>query len=274
MATYTAPPSMSARVPIPDNSRKGAYWVSNVATIFTFMVFIAYSTWRAFAGHAFATYGEFDHVRHALEPLYFSPFYSPHLSLHWTLGTWPISPALYVLIFPLSFRMSCYYCRRAYYRAIFQDPGACAVKEALAKKHYGGEMRLPNKLFNFHRYALYAALVLVGFHWKHMVDAFLYMQGGERHFGMGLGTLIFVFDTLMLTAYTFSCHSFRHLIGGFINRFSRSSGTQTQHKVWGRVTALNNYHSQFFWLSLISVGLADLYVYLVSTGVLTDPRLF
>src|SRR5690348_12637948 len=109
MATFTARPRWSVRGL--SNSRKDAYWIAPIAIIATLTLFIVYSTWRAFSGDYYASFGEFHHARHAIEPFYFSPFYSPHLSLHWHLGAWPISPALYVLILPLSFRLSCYYCR-------------------------------------------------------------------------------------------------------------------------------------------------------------------
>jgi len=44
---------------------------------------------------------------------------------HW----WPFSPALLILAGPLGFRATCYYYRKAYYRAFFLDPPACAVGE-------------------------------------------------------------------------------------------------------------------------------------------------
>lgn len=282
MATYTTPERSTNNATGIDNSRKDRYWISSAATIITFTVFVIYSTIRAFMGKFFSTYYDGHHFTWlastltspgAIRPHYWSPFYSPYLGsiLHYHIGNWPISASLYVLIFPLSFRLSCYYCRRAYYRAVFQDPGACAVKELFARRGYSGETKMPSKLFNFHRYALYAAIILVIFHWWHLYNAFFYTQNGSTHFGAGLGTLIFLVDTLALTAYTFSCHSFRHLIGGVINRFSTS---RTRHGLWTRVTAMNNWHAQFFWISLTTVLTADLYVYLVSSGAVTDIRFF
>ena len=72
---------------------------------------------------------------------------------------WPLSPALIILIFPLGFRMTCYYYRKAYYRAFWLSPPACAVAEPHGK--YTGETRFPLILQNIHRYFWYAA-VLVG----------------------------------------------------------------------------------------------------------------
>jgi hypothetical protein len=44
--------------------------------------------------------------------------------------------------------------------------------------------------------------------------------------------------------------------------------------MWGIVGKLNARHMQLAWASLVSVGLADFYVYLLASGVFTDPQLF
>ena len=68
-----------------------------------------------------------------------------------------ISPALLSLIFPLGFRMTCYYYRKAYYRSFWQSPPACAVAEPHSK--YTGETKAPLIVQNGHRYFFYAGLV-------------------------------------------------------------------------------------------------------------------
>ena len=291
MTTYTAPQPESARVPVPvpDNARKDNWRVAPYATITTFIVFIIYSTFRAFAGNNFSTFNHEGQgfpwvtntfINHGLvQPHYWSPFYSPYVpaylpflnNLHYPFIGGVLSAALYVLIIPLSFRVSCYYGRKAYYRAIFGDPTACAVKEKFARLNYKGETAMPNRLFNLHRYTLYLALILVCFHWYHLFEALhADVPGGGEHWYFGLGTIIIAFDTLALSAYVFSCHSMRHLIGGVIDRFSRSAGTRRRFELWSKVSLLNVNHGQFFWASLISVGLADLYVCLLASGVLHD----
>jgi hypothetical protein len=57
-----------------------------------------------------------------------------------------LSPALIILIFPLGFRMTCYYYRKAYYRSFWMSPPACAVAEP--HKTYTGETRAPLILQN------------------------------------------------------------------------------------------------------------------------------
>ena len=71
---------------------------------------------------------------------------------------WPLSPALIILIFPLGFRMTCYYYRKAYYRAFWLCPPACAV----AEPHTALLRRDPVAADpqNIHRYFWYAAVVV------------------------------------------------------------------------------------------------------------------
>ena len=70
----------------------------------------------------------------------------------------------------------------------------------------------------------------------------------------------------MLSAYTFGCHSWRHLIGGGIDCYSCSAMTKTRYGLWQKVSFLNEKHAAFAWASMISVGLTDLYVDLVGRG--------
>ena len=83
----------------------------------------------------------------------------PHSSDFGTpIGSWwPLSPAIIILIFPLGFRLTCYYYRKAYYRAFWLSPPACAVAEPHAK--YTGETRFPLILQNIHRYFWYVAML-------------------------------------------------------------------------------------------------------------------
>jgi len=40
------------------------------------------------------------------------------------------------------------------------------------------------------------------------------------------------------------------------------------------VSRLNSQHARYAWLSLFSVAIADLYVYLLATGTISDLRFF
>ena len=64
-----------------------------------------------------------------------------------------------ILVFPLAFRMTCYYYRGAYYKAFWADPPACAVGEP--RKSYRGEASCRSLIQNVHRYFLYFALLFI-----------------------------------------------------------------------------------------------------------------
>jgi hypothetical protein len=62
-----------------------------------------------------------------------------------------------------------------------------------------------------------------------------------------------------------------HAAGGRINHFSRHP---VRYKAWTFVSRLTPNHGNFAWLSLVWVALTDLYVRLVASGAITDPRVF
>jgi hypothetical protein len=258
MGLSTAPAKEAGRAPLPLGSRLDAWWVRPVLTVIVLGGFGLYSLWRAFENQYFE-----------VGP-YLTPFYSPYLPIHLSIGTFAISPAFYILIFPLSFRLTCYYYRLAYYRAFFWDPPACAVPEPGIRKHYTGERAFPLILQNLHRYAFYAAAIFIVILSWDTIRAFFF----NGQFGVGLGSLLMVGNVLLLALYTFSCHSWRHLIGGKINCYSCSLASRTRYGVWKRVSFLNERHAWFAWASLFSVMIVDFYIRLVATGAIQDVRFF
>jgi hypothetical protein len=88
---------------------------------------------------------------------------------------------------------------------------------------------------------------------------------------MGLGSLVLVVNAVLLGLYTLSCHSCRHLCGGHVDRFSNAP---VRFRLWRWTTALNSRHMLYAWVSLVFVALTDLYVRLVATGAIHDPRFF
>ena len=50
-------------------------------------------------------------------------------------------------------------------------------------------------------------------------------------------------------------------------------GAPFRYRLWRLTNVLNPRHPQFAWVSLFGVALADLYVRLVATGVILDPRI-
>jgi hypothetical protein len=232
--------------------RTDAWWLQPVAQGAALLVLGAYATWAAFQGNHY----EFGN--------YLSPFYSPLMKPKW----WPLSPALLVLGAPLGFRGTCYYYRKAYYRAFFADPMACAVGEPRGSG-YTGEASFPFVLQNIHRYLIYLAIPILFFLWWDIVRGFMF----EGHFGIGLGSFVLLASNLLLTMYTFSCHSIRHLVGGRVDCFSCVVAGGPRHDVWRTSSWLNAHHMGWAWWSLFAVCSADLYVRLCSMGVLHDLRL-
>jgi hypothetical protein len=258
MATGTAQTKEAGRAPLALNSRRDTWWIRPLLTVLVLGGFGLYATWRAF-----------DNQFYEVGP-YLSPFYSPLLPLHLSLGGWTISPAIYILIFPLSFRLTCYYYRLAYYRAFFWDPPACAVPEPAARKGYTGERRFPLVLQNLHRFAFYAAAVFILILGWDAIRAFNF----DGRFGVGLGSLLLLLNVALLALYTFSCHSFRHLIGGRVNCYSCSLASRTRYGIWKQVSFLNERHALYAWASLFSVVIVDVYVRLVASGAVQDVRFF
>ena len=198
---------------------------------------------------------------------YLSPFFSPLIVLPF-LPAW-FSPAILILWIPLAFRTTCYYYRKAYYRSFFFDPPACAVGEPSVHRRYRLETAFPFILQNLHRYFLYLAFIPLFFLW---LDALISLRHDD-HWRLGLGTLILTVNVVLLSAYSLSCHSLRHLVGGKLDCFSCTAARRTRHGLWRRVTGLNVDHGLWAWASLFSVVIADAYVRLLALGVLADPAL-
>ncbi|HET7224193.1 MAG TPA: succinate dehydrogenase, partial [Candidatus Eisenbacteria bacterium] len=237
------------------SERVDAWWALPLLQGLGLVIFFGYATWAAFQGNHFEVT---EAGRH-----YLSPFYSPLLRPKW----WPLSPALLILLGPVGFRATCYYYRKAYYRAFFADPYACAVGE-LHSKGYCGETKFPFILQNAHRFFMYIALLFMIPLWWDVIRGFTFDSG----FGVGGGSLAILASTGMLTLYTFSCHSFRHLIGGKLDCFSCAVAGGPRQKAWSGVSVLNAHHMAFAWWSLAAVCFADFYVRMCAAGVWHDPR--
>ena len=252
-------------------ARRDTWWLQPLVVFLALSTFIVYSTWAAFQNAHYWLPGT----------NYLSPFYSPEIfgdSPHSWFGakpgfwpSWmPFSPALLILWAPGGFRFTCYYYRGAYYKAFWSDPPACMVGEP--RNQYLGERSFPLIVQNIHRYFLYIALVFIGLlaHdvWKALW--FTDIAGGEEHFGIGVGTIVLLVNTILLGGYTLSCHSLRHLIGGLFDRLSEHP---VRRKAYNCVTCVNAKHMNFAWFSLCSVGFADLYIRMCSMGIWHDWRI-
>lgn len=247
-------------------NRTDNWWIGPAITAGALSLWLLYYFWAAFQGKYWAA------------GPYLSPFYltythpssvtdtSPTYAF-W--GMWPawwpalITPAFLLGPLPGFFRITCYYYRKAYYRAFFGMPPGCAVGPRTMD--YRGETML--LLFqNLHRYTLYIAILLLPILYFEAAQGFFW----EGRFGVGLGGVLLVLNCVLLTGYTFGCHAWRHLIGGKLNCFSCDGISEARHGAWRITTWMNQRHMQFAWSSLTAILFADLYIRMVSMGVIPD----
>jgi hypothetical protein len=240
--------------------RRDTWWVQPLIVGIVLGSFILYATIRALINTAYF------YAPHNL----LSPFYSPCLVsncafIHFRLigDWWPrwLSPAVLILGGPLLLRVTCYYYRKAYYRSFFWAPPACSVPDAA--RRYTGERHFPYILQNIHRYAFLLSLVVLAFLWWDVLEAFTA--------GIGVGSLVLLVATILLSLYSLSCHSCRYYCGGCLDSFH---GKPVRSWLWRVTSKLNEKHTQFAWVSLFGVAIADLYVMLVAAHVIADLGFF
>jgi hypothetical protein len=247
--------------------RKDQWRRKPIITAVLLTIWVLYATVRVFTGHWY-----FVPQYH-----YLTPFYSPCVSGECvpgssSLGTWipavpPIIPYAFVTLpFILGFRLTCYYYRGAYYRAFWQAPTACAVREPHARDT--GESRFPLIVQNLHRYLFYFVLLVSVLNTWDASQAF---RGPDGDFGFGLGSVILLANVVLLWAYTLSCHSCRHITGGRLKHFSKHP---VRYWIWTQISRMNVRHMQLAWITLGTLMLADLYVMLVASGAISDLRFF
>ena len=258
-----------------NTQRSDRWWFEPLWTAFGFLCFVIYTTWAMFQGDYYWWSAGVEGFGG-----YLSPFYSPLIFInpiangaapmdHSWFGSWPewwpnlipASPAILILAGPLSFRMTCYYYRKFYYRAYFMSPPGCSVK-GIRNKKYKGETAL--LIFqNLHRFTLYIAIGII---FILSYDAILsFFQGGK--FGVGVGSIILTINPILLIGYTFGCHAFRHLIGGKKDCFTCPNGKPAfRFRVWKGASWLNGHHMVWAWISMIWVAFTDIYVRMVSMG--------
>ncbi|WP_033437164.1 hypothetical protein [Saccharothrix sp. NRRL B-16314] len=240
--------------------RTDRWWLPPLTTFVGLLLISIYAAVRTFMGDHYWV----DEYR------YLTPMYSPCLTeeclpnaAHFgrILPELPgfLTPPVIIIPFLLGFRVTCYYYRKAYYRAAWLSPPACAVAEPHAK--YTGETRFPLIAQNLHRYFFYAASFLL------LIN--IYDTAFAFSTGIGLGNVVLLVNVGLLGAYTLSCHSCRHIAGGRLKHFSKHP---VRYWAWTRISKLNAKHMQLAWASLIFVCLTDLYVALVASGTISDLR--
>jgi hypothetical protein len=277
-------------------SRRDAWWFGPLLTFLGLLAFLIYANVIVFAVPGYFEIRQdksefFKRNNPAVAP-YLAPFHSPliydaqspHAWIHKDKPGWWFLPffssAMLILIFPAGFRLTCYYYRKAYYRAFWADPPACAVGEP--RHSYWGENHWPLLFQNIHRYFLYAAIVILLFLLWDAIYAFWWpvVQGNQvvgHRIGMGLGTLIMWINVVLLAGFTFGCNSLRHLVGGRLDCFSCPNNiaqARSGYKIWRIVSWFNERHMLWAWVSLFSVGFTDFYIRMCAAGYWSDVRIF
>jgi hypothetical protein len=254
-------------------TRRDTWWAQPLVTFIVFSAFVVYVTWALLQGTNYWS-------GNLLSPLYSPELFggSPHAIFGppppWLLRLFPApltySPAMLILVFPLAFRMTCYYYRGAYYKAFWADPPNCAVGEP--RKSYLGERYFPLVIQNVHRYALYFALIFIFILASDVWKALWFAgPGGAVQFGVSLGTIVLLANVVLIACYTLGCHSLRHLAGGVLDVMS---GRPMRKTAYACVSCFNRWHMKWAWISLVWVGFTDIYVRLCAMGVWHDVRLF
>jgi hypothetical protein len=248
-------PTVPAEKGFGATQRRDAWWTEWLSVAIGLLILGVYAFWAACQNKDYS-WGS-----------YLSPFYSPaflQIKHHW----FPM--AIIPLTVIVAFRGTCYYYRKAYYRAFFADPPGCAVGEP--RNRYSGETAFPWLVQNSHRFFMYLACVALFFLWVDVIKSFFW--SGPMHSivqpELHLGSLIMLANVILLSGYTLGCHSIRHLVGGRLDCFSCAKACAS---AWKGVSKLNARHQQWAWLSLFSVCFTDLYIRLVAMGIWHDWRI-
>ena len=262
--------------------RVDAWWKGPTAMAAYLGFMVVYATWRGFMEADFWIFEEYGRSAgtqtmaiesegsHVLSPL-FSPLIIPDSHSWMPEAFWWLSPAMFILIFPAGFRATCYYYRKAYYRAFFQSPTACAVSKPW--NAYEGETGILI-VQNLHRYFMYAALAYMPILSFDVYLAMDFHHDGNQAWGISVGTLVLALNVIMLGGYTLGCHAFRHLVGGGANDWTSTPMARLKYKLWSFSTKLNERHKDWALYSLFWVMFADFYVYACTMGWWNDVVLW
>ena len=274
-----------------DTERTDAWWAHPLVVLVGLSLFVVYGLFRTlypvFVPEAQAGIHHESLLSPFFSPLLFATEPTHHAVFGTFPGWWPElvrSPAILILWAPLGLRVTCYYYRKAYYRAFFQDPSACAVGEP--RDDYRGETGL-FVFQNVHRYFLYLGILFIAMLAFEVVRALFWNVPTGAPFWQGdvqvrVGTLVLALNVFLLAGYTFGCHSLRYLVGGKKRCFScpnnphnddEGSAVSTRYGLWKSVSKLNGNHASWAWFSLFMVAFADFYVWMVSIGVWPDYRI-
>ncbi len=174
-----------------------------------------------------------------------------------------------VLILPLVvlFRLTCYAYRKDYHRHLFNHPNGCATDVRLdsKKRGYSGETGF-FRVENVHRYFMYTAWAILPFFFYDVYVSIVYTGA----ITVTLGTIILAVNAVAVTTYTFSCHSVRHLIGGYKDCVNCPANLNKKNSLYRLQSRLNGHHEAIAWTSLIMFVFVDLFIRGMIGGVIPN----
>ncbi|MFI5412776.1 MAG: succinate dehydrogenase [Candidatus Micrarchaeales archaeon] len=181
------------------------------------------------------------------------------------------SPTILVLPFVGLYRITCYAYRKDYNRHVFKHPLNCPASERYEEKSrkYTGETSNLFRIENYHRYFLYASILILPFFYYDAYTSIFYAGS----FILRLGSILIAINAVLLTIYVFSCHSFRNIFGGRVDCYSCMHGGKQVKKAYDIESWFNSHHELIAWASLIFIIFLDLYLRGLSAGLPLDFRM-
>jgi hypothetical protein len=195
------PVQIGRRGGVATTQRVDRWWIGPAATASGLMLFFGYLTFRAFN----ATHVWYDPY---ISPTVAPPLFTPEAGYpgavpveHAWFGAFPAwwpaflpqSPAFFMPALAIAFRITCYYYRGAYYKALALTPPSCAVRGVPLR--YRGEAALLLVSEPAPLHALWCA-----------ASARVPVVGGRvrvlprRPAGVGVGTIVMLMNAALLTA--------------------------------------------------------------------------
>jgi len=219
----------------PEVRRRDAWWLQVAAVVAGLSAFGLYARYGPSKARIFQ-WGP-----------YLSPFYSPLIDVHHRY--WPFFPGTAHSGRSLSFRVTCYYYRKAYYARSFFDPPACAISERKGRA-YGGETKFPFILQNLHRYCCTWQAIFIAFLWAR--------RGQEAFFRRRIQASAWAPWCSQSTWRCSPCICFRatRCASAWRQGGSRSllriGSARRAIRFGGNLTSLNEHICCFAWMSLFS----------------------
>jgi hypothetical protein len=174
-----------------------------------------------------------------------------------------------VLILPLVvlFRLTCYAYRKDYHRHLFYHPNSCPSDLRIdnSDRKYSGETGF-FRIENIHRYFMYTAWAILPFFYYDIYLSITY----SGSITLSLGTIILTVNAVAVTVYTFSCHSVRHLIGGYRDCVNCPANLGRKNSLYRFQSRLNAHHEAIAWSSLIMFVFVDLFIRGMIAGIIPN----